>query len=305
MPRVSILTAAYNSERFIGETIRSVHAQTYPDWEHIVVDDGSTDNTRAVVAPFENRIRFLHQPNKGQGAARNLAYSVSTGEYIAVLDSDDVWEPDKLEKQVRALDEASRAGLVYTGARTIDERGNFLSRPYPPVDISHDPLLGLLVKGNPICYSSVMFNRRFLAKHSLQDETIRHADELLTHLTVALRAGKFLCLPENLTRYRVHSRSLAQSEGSREYRDGALQAIEQFFGLYNVPEKYRKYRHNAIARIHYVVAQRAIDRREDPADAVRNLFTAIAYDPKLSLKVLTQLAELVYRLGTRRRKAIS
>ena len=101
MPRVSAIVPTFNSAQFLGRSISSALAQSYTDYEVIVVDDGSTDETREVVAQFGDRVRCLYQPNRGPSAVRNLALSVANGELIAYLDADDVWYPHKLERQVK------------------------------------------------------------------------------------------------------------------------------------------------------------------------------------------------------------
>jgi len=103
---VSIITPSFNSEKFISDTIQSVQNQTYQNWEMIIVDDGSTDETVSIIQKFlhDNRIQ-LHQldKNSGTGIARNTAISLAKGRYIAFLDSDDLWKPEKLQKQVEFM----------------------------------------------------------------------------------------------------------------------------------------------------------------------------------------------------------
>ncbi len=106
MIRVSVIIPAYDSEKFISETIMSVLNQTYKDYELIIVDDGSTDNTAAIVKRYvslHNNIRYIYQPHHGQSEAKNIGIRESKGEFIAFLDHDDIWLPNKLEKQIKAL----------------------------------------------------------------------------------------------------------------------------------------------------------------------------------------------------------
>ena len=115
-PKVSVIIPAFNTEKFLAETIRSVLDQTYGDYEVIVVDDGSSDGTLDVARSFEPRIKVLAQPNGGPASARNLAIKNSQGDYIAFLDSDDLWMTDKLEEQVAFLESNPAVGLVYSEA---------------------------------------------------------------------------------------------------------------------------------------------------------------------------------------------
>lgn len=121
-PLVSVVIPAYNAETFIAETLDSVIAQTYSNFEILVVDDGSRDRTGKIVTAYaqrDQRIRLLQQQNAGVAAARNLAIANSIGEFIAPLDADDVWHPENLAKQVRCLVETN-AGLTYAWSSDID-----------------------------------------------------------------------------------------------------------------------------------------------------------------------------------------
>ena len=129
---VSIITPAYNAERFICETIRSVQAQDHDDWEMLIVDDGSSDNTCAIardLAASDSRIRLMvaHE-HGGPARARNQAFEQAQSRYVAFLDSDDLWLPCKLSKQMAYMKEHG-AGLVYSAYEFIDENGDVLGKP--------------------------------------------------------------------------------------------------------------------------------------------------------------------------------
>ena len=113
MPQTSVVIPAYNCAAFLPETLESVFAQTYRDLEIILVDDGSTDNTPAVVAPYLNRINYIRQKNGGLPAARNTGIRAAKGEFIALLDADDSWMADKLERQLPRFSDAE-IGIVYS-----------------------------------------------------------------------------------------------------------------------------------------------------------------------------------------------
>lgn len=125
MPAVSVIIPTYNRAPYIAETIESVLNQTYTDYEIIVIDDGSTDNTREAVGPYTDQIQYVVQENSGSSGARNHGLRLAQGQYIAFLDSDDVWLPDKLEKQITYMEAHPEAGLVYG--------------PYQPVDSNLQP----------------------------------------------------------------------------------------------------------------------------------------------------------------------
>ncbi len=129
-PLVSVIIPNYNYARFLGAAIDSVLAQTYENFEIIVVDDGSSDNTVEVVEAYGNRIKFCPQKNQGSATARNNGVKPSSGEFIAFLDADDIWLPEKLEKQVAKLSEDEEFGLVHCGMREFDSETDKTIHPH-------------------------------------------------------------------------------------------------------------------------------------------------------------------------------
>jgi glycosyltransferase involved in cell wall biosynthesis len=149
--RVSVLIPTYNRAHLIRNAIDSVLAQTYPDLELIAIDDGSTDDTATVMAeyleatgPVRNQIHYFRQDNEGKSAALNTAFSKATGEWIAFLDSDDVWLPEKLEWQFRALQEFPECGACFTDCKfETDDPSLNINFPFPK-HAGSDPILGKL-----------------------------------------------------------------------------------------------------------------------------------------------------------------
>ncbi|OJV90496.1 MAG: hypothetical protein BGO43_06515 [Gammaproteobacteria bacterium 39-13] len=130
-PKVSIILATYNREKFLREAVISVLEQTYQDFELIIIDDGSTDNTRSLITEFSDpRIQYKYQVNKGRSNARNVGLQIARGHYITFLDSDDLYLPQKLALQIEFLDNNLQVGMVYTSAYCINESGNILSHKY-------------------------------------------------------------------------------------------------------------------------------------------------------------------------------
>lgn len=120
MPRVSVIIPTYNRQTYVSRAIDSVLSQTYRDFEVIVVDDGSVDNTKEVATAYGDAIRYVYQPNQGPGAARNLGIRSATGAYLAFLDSDDVWLPSKLAVQVELL-ERTGTEVCFSNVKEVDE----------------------------------------------------------------------------------------------------------------------------------------------------------------------------------------
>ena len=125
VPLVSVIIPAYNSANYIEEALESVFEQTFQDFEIIVIDDGSTDETGEVLKKYGDRIRLLFQDNGGCASARNKGIRIARGKYIAFLDADDLWMPTKLEKQVAMFEKNENLGMMTTGVYSFDEKGVF------------------------------------------------------------------------------------------------------------------------------------------------------------------------------------
>jgi glycosyltransferase involved in cell wall biosynthesis len=134
---VSVIVPAWNAERTLGETLRSAAAQTHPDLEILVVDDGSTDGTAEIAAAFcdaDPRFRLIRKQRGGLASARNAGIEEAKGAWIAPLDADDLWHPEKIERQLRTFAQGSEeVGLVYCWYRMVDEAGRVTQRPWAPV----------------------------------------------------------------------------------------------------------------------------------------------------------------------------
>ncbi len=130
-PTVSIIIATFNREKLLKEAIESVLVQTYSDYELLIIDDGSIDNTQTMVQSFDSpKIKYIYQKNKGRSAARNVGLNLAKGKYITFLDSDDLYLPNKLMTQVNYLDAHPHVGMIYTSAYCMDEDGNKLAHHY-------------------------------------------------------------------------------------------------------------------------------------------------------------------------------
>lgn len=130
MAVISVITPTYNRARYLPAAVRSVLHQTFQDLELIIVDDGSVDDTLAVLESLrsDNRVRYFYQQNKGQSHARNFALQKAKGDYVAFLDSDDLWEPEKLEMQLAVFKANPEVDIVHGDEAMIDEKGEVISR---------------------------------------------------------------------------------------------------------------------------------------------------------------------------------
>ncbi|HEX6866600.1 MAG TPA: glycosyltransferase family A protein [Caulobacteraceae bacterium] len=176
-PAVSVIVPAYNAAATIGETLRSVSAQTFERLEIIVIDDGSNDATAEIVADYarsEPRLRLIRQDNAGVAAARNVALDQAAADYIAPIDADDLWRPTRVEKHLAVLEKNSAVGFVYSPFRTVDTRGRVLgSHPLFNFEgrVFHRQLFFNMV-GNG---SGMTFRREAALAHGGYDESLREA----------------------------------------------------------------------------------------------------------------------------------
>lgn len=183
-PSVSIIIPAYNCERFIEATLQSVFSQTYSDFEVIVIDDASTDTTFQKinsVAVKDPRVKVLKsEKNLGQAGCRNRASREALGSYIAFIDSDDIWLEDKLERQLAFVRERNLS-FCYCGHGTIDAEGEVL---IPDLKIPAHTNFRSLLKSNPICTSSVIYDREKLGDIVMPERPWRRED-WISWLTVS------------------------------------------------------------------------------------------------------------------------
>src|SRR5699024_7875511 len=143
-PKVSVITPVYNAEHYLRETIESVINQTYKSFEYLLIDDCSTDNSASIIKEFakrDSRIKYVKlKENSGAAVARNTGLEHAQGRYIAFIDSDDVWYPAKLEKQLNYMHDKNRA-FTYTNYEHITEEGEVLSSPNLPQKLNYTGLL--------------------------------------------------------------------------------------------------------------------------------------------------------------------
>jgi teichuronic acid biosynthesis glycosyltransferase TuaG len=206
MPLVSIITPSWNVERLIGETIASVQAQTFGDWELLIADDCSTDNTASVIESHsarDPRVKLIRQPrNGGPALARQAAIEQAKGRFIAFLDSDDLWLPTKLEHQL-AFAREHRAALSFTAFRRINEDASVVGRLITvPASLTYDQLL----KNTAIATLTAMVDREIAGAIAMKNEGY---DDFCLWLDV-LRPGHVAWgLNEDLARYRVRGVSVS------------------------------------------------------------------------------------------------
>jgi glycosyltransferase involved in cell wall biosynthesis len=217
MPRVSVIMPAFNCAPFIERALRSALAQTYRDHEIIVVDDGSTDETRQTLAPWMDKVQYFHQANRGLPSARNAAVARASGEYFAYLDADDMWYPDKLEQQVAFLDAHPDCGMVHSEVSFIDEADQILVHAWYR-ESQGQPARGMcaldLLDALQIQVPTVVERRAAYESTGGFDPRLRRCEDYLHWVQIALNGYAIGFLDRPLAMYRRRSGSLTRSRAA-------------------------------------------------------------------------------------------
>jgi len=208
---VSIITPIYNGQRFIGQTIDSVLSQSYSNWEMIVVNDGSKDNSAAVVNEYvskDSRIQLVNQANGGSASARNNGIRRAKGQYIALLDADDTWNPDFLEKQLKLMRDKN-ASLVYSSHTRIDEDSKEILKPFiVPEQVNYNDLL----KTCSISCLTGLYDTEKFGKVYLREDMKSVRDDYVYWLEIIKNVKTAYGNKEVLANYRILSSSASRKK---------------------------------------------------------------------------------------------
>lgn len=218
-PRVSVVIPTYNRQKLLLDAIDSVLAQKYKDFEVIVVDDGSTDDTEERLRSYLGRVRYIKQKNQGVAAARNAGIRHAKGEYLCFLDSDDIWLPEKLSTQIAFADEHPQYGLIATEIQGIDENKKQVGiNKAAKYSIRNGYVADDLLFGNWIQTSTVMVPSHCLGTVGCFDEDVgQFGEDWLMWMRIAVRYPIYF-LPEPLVLYRYHQESLSSRQSEGQYR---------------------------------------------------------------------------------------
>jgi len=229
--KVSVNIATYNQAQFLGQAIESVLGQSFTDWEMIIVDDSSTDETAKIIEPYlpDRRIIYLkNKKNLGICATRNRALNESRGEYVAILDSDDVWDdPDKLKKQVDFLDHHSDYVAVGTGIIAVDKNGKEIKRYLNPE--RDGQIRSQLLAKNPFAHSSVLYRQDIALAVNGYHQTLNGIEDYDLWLKLGQK-GKLYNFPSYSLNYRRHGSNISTTDQLRLMRENL-----------NLAKKYREF----------------------------------------------------------------
>jgi len=276
-PLVSVIVPAWNSERTLLETLQSVSAQSHANLEIVIVDDGSTDRTAAVAQGFcqsEPRARLIQTQNMGVSCARNRGIAEARADWVAPIDSDDLWHPTKIEKQLRkALGASGKMGFVYCWHRQIDEDGRVLASG--PSLALKGRVFSRFAYINPVANGSApLFSRRALVEVGGYDEDLPPYEDPMVQLRIAARYEVDL-VPEYLVGWRRHSRNASNDVDLIGSRASAMYARLAAERLRPLPPRI----------IGWAMAQNAVYTAEDrvrrrrPISAIGWLARALWEDP--------------------------
>lgn len=275
MPKVTVIIATYNAIAYLPSTVDSVIQQTFTDFEVLIVDDGSTDETVEWVSKLvDPRVRLISQANQGVAVARNQGIASAQGEYVAFLDADDLWEPTKLEKQVKCLEENPLVGLVNTSIVNIDEQG----KPLGAVNASdvEGNVLKYIVEENLIlCGSAPMVRRSCLEAVEGFDRNLLSAEDWDLWIRLAARY-EFAVIREPLVLYRQHFNS--KSNNIERHLKHRLKVIDKTFDT--VARDLQPYKNRALGRAYLSVAWKSLVQKDYKTSTMYRQ-KALSYYPQL------------------------
>ena len=275
-PTVSVIIPAYNQARYISEAIQSLLNQTYPYFEAVIVNDGSTDETPSLLAEIHDpRFRVISQPNSGLSAARNTALRESSAALVTLLDADDFFLPDKLSILVSFLNDHSEIGMVSGGTILVDQE----SKPFHQTIKTPDSIqIPELLFGNPFVPSSVVIRRSWFETVGLFDETLRACEDWDLLLRMASAGCQFAWVEQPVAAYRFHLGQMTRD--SDRMRNAIIKTLGKFYDQTGLPSSITDLKNRVFATglVHAAVyAYNANEFEKGKAD----LDEAIRMDPTL------------------------
>lgn len=287
MPTISVIVPTYNAERTILETIKSVQQQTFPDFELIVIDDGSKDRTLEILQTIKDeRLKIFSYENGGNALARNRGISHATGEFISFIDADDLWTPNKLELQLIALQQNQEAGVAYSWTSYfIDGQEEFIF-PYNPIFFEGNVYDKLLVNNFVASGSNILVRRKAIESSGEFEPTLKRCADWDFYIRLAAK-WHFVVVPKHQILYRQSSNSLSSKVEIMEQE--ALKVIE--IAYQSAPPKYQFLKNQSLAWIYEYCTQQYLKYSTDISGvkkASQKLWTAIRLHPQILLENYAQ-----------------
>jgi glycosyltransferase involved in cell wall biosynthesis len=282
MPKISVIIPVYNAEETIKDTIESVLSQTYSQFEIIVINDGSQDKTLEIVSRIlDPRLKVLSYPNAGVSVSRNRGISQAAGDYVSFLDADDLWTPDKLETQLKALQANPQAAVAYSWTDWIDASGQFL-RSGGHITVNGDVYAKLLLRDFVESGSNPLIRRQALTEVGGFDESLNLAADWDMWLRLAARY-EFVAVPSSQILYRVSPNSMSSNVWKMEAE--SLQIIERAFAV--APESLQHLKREVLGSRYKYLTFKSLEgtpERKKGLAAVRFLWQMVRYDRSMLLR---------------------
>lgn len=311
MPTISVIIPAFNAEKTILETIQSIQAQSFKNFELIVIDDGSTDGTLSVLADIDDpRLKVFSYKNGGLPIARNRGIERSTGDFISFIDADDLWKPNKLEKQLEALEKYTDAGVAYSWTAFIDENSNFLYA-WEPIFFQGYVYPNLLVRNFISSGSNILVRREYIEAAGKFDPQLKSVEDWDYYLRLAALCP-FAVVPEYQILYRRSSQAMTSKIDTMESAN--LTVIDRAFQ--DAPPELQYLKKRSLANAYRYLAKQCLFNNLDSTgvkQARQKLKKAIASYPMIllnreTIRLFTKLvvvqfippqaaAKVVYLLG--------
>jgi glycosyltransferase involved in cell wall biosynthesis len=277
MPKISVIIPTYNREQLISRAINSVLAQTYKDYEIIVIDDGSTDHTKEALEPFEGKIKYFYQDNSGISGARNRGIEEARGNYIAFLDSDDAWMPEKLATQAEILDRDPSVGIVYSKMLILNEDGKHCG--FKPDEKTGRNFMELIEIRGDIATSTVMTRRECFQKVGRFDPDLPPMEDF----DMWLRISKFYKIyeVENVTLAYYYEHGQQATKDLKKVYEGLVKLEHKILRM--ADEAPQKIKNKVIQRLtmHQYTLSRLYYKEGRLKDSFRNVASAIGRNPSV------------------------
>jgi glycosyltransferase involved in cell wall biosynthesis len=291
MPLVSIITCTYNRAHLIGETIESVLGQTFGDFEHIIIDESSEDNTEEVVGGFkDSRLKYYKIPNTNGHLSRlrNMGISKAQGKYIAFIDSDDLWHSDKLHLQVNKMESDASVDFSYTDIRVFNEDGIIRETIYNRAGTFTGSVFEDLVRNKfVICATTLLFRKSCILKVGHQNENLKSGDfDYIMSLATHFNAFAIWEAKVNVRKHEQNLTQILKTERAESY----LAPLKNLFGKNLVSEKILK---QSLSKLYYTFGVQFLHQK-DHRFAASYLTKAIIYNP-FSVKSFIRLAEALMK----------
>lgn len=292
MPIVDVIIPAYNAARYLPAAIESVMAQSFDDWQIVLVDDGSTDDTVSVIAAYRERLgtklRYIYQPNAGLPAARNTAIRNSSSEFLALLDADDIWLLDRLKESLAGFADRPEVGLNYASIVRIDPEGKVLDA-YDAVQPNGEGRIAphIYTRSVQLPCPTITFRRACVEDVGYFDETMRASEDRDMWFRIALK-WEVAVVPKVLAQYRTSPTSMTTDP------DRMLKAQLQFIEKHrNAPGCGVRERRIALSQCYRQRAE-ALAMKGDARGALGSAMRAVGYYPA-EMKNLRTAGSLLVR----------